>query len=449
MSNIYRSLFVILLVVFLVPNLHAQDKAQDNNSLIGSNKADLTTQQPKLSDGLFAVLYDNGPLVNSPGTGVGGADESVLQSVTLGMTTLGFGHQIINTNSMADDFVATEDWTIDEIIFYAYQTFSGTTSTINDYRVQIWDGDPSVGGSSVIWGDLTTNVLSSTAWAGIYRVSETTTGTNSDRPIMESHVTVGATFSAGTYWIEWQCGGTSASGPWAPPITITGLTTTGNGYQNLAGVWGPANDGGTLTQQGFPFVIMGSVVPVELTSFTAKANNNEVVLNWSTATETNNQGFDIERKSNGQFEKVGYVAGFGTTTEVKAYTFTDKTVGSGNYTYRLKQVDFNGTFEYSPEVEVEVSAPKVYQLSQNYPNPFNPATTINFSLATDSKVSLKIFDVIGQELAQLVNGQLAAGQHNVNFDASSLNSGVYFYKIEANGVDGTSYSSVKKMILTK
>ena len=194
---------------------------------------------------------------------------------------------------------------------------------------------------------------------------------------------------------------------------------------------------------------MGSVVPVELTSFTAKANNNEVVLNWSTATETNNQGFDIERKSNGQFEKVGYVAGFGTTTEVKAYTFTDKTVGSGNYTYRLKQVDFNGTFEYSPEVEVEVSAPKVYQLSQNYPNPFNPATTINFSLASDSKVSLKIFDVIGQEVAQLVNGQLVAGQHNVNFDASSLNSGVYFYKIEANGVDGTSYSSVKKMILTK
>jgi hypothetical protein len=196
-------------------------------------------------------------------------------------------------------------------------------------------------------------------------------------------------------------------------------------------------------------LIQGVVIPVELTSFTAKANNNEVVLNWSTATETNNQGFDIERKSNGQFEKVGYVAGFGTTTEVKAYTFTDKTVGSGNYTYRLKQVDFNGTFEYSPEVEVEVSAPKVYQLSQNYPNPFNPATTINFSLAADSKVSLKIFDVIGQEVAQLVSGQLTAGQHTVNFDASSLNSGVYFYKIEANGVDGTSYSSVKKMILTK
>lgn len=185
MSNIYRSLFALLLVVFLVPSLLAQDKAQDNNSFTGTNKADLTTHQPKLSDGLFAVLYDNGPLVNSPGTGVGGADESVLQSVTLGMTTLGFGHQIINSNSMADDFVATEDWTIDEIIFYAYQTFSGTTSTINDYRVQIWDGDPSVGGSSVIWGDMTTNVLSSTSWSGIYRVSETTTGTNSDRPIME------------------------------------------------------------------------------------------------------------------------------------------------------------------------------------------------------------------------------------------------------------------------
>ena len=192
-----------------------------------------------------------------------------------------------------------------------------------------------------------------------------------------------------------------------------------------------------------------TILPVELTSFAAKANNNEVVLNWSTSTETNNQGFDIERKSNRQFEKVGYVAGFGTTTEVKAYTFTDKTVGSGNYTYRLRQVDFNGTFEYSPEVEVEVSAAKVYQLSQNYPNPFNPNTTITFDLADESQVSLIVFDVLGQEVSQLIHEELEAGIHSINFDASSLNSGVYFYKLRVQSQSGTFFEAVKKMIFNK
>ncbi|GAB4300445.1 MAG: hypothetical protein Kow0098_27840 [Ignavibacteriaceae bacterium] len=193
-----------------------------------------------------------------------------------------------------------------------------------------------------------------------------------------------------------------------------------------------------------------TVIPVELTSFTAQASENEVILNWITASETNNQGFDIERKtSGGVYEKVGFVAGHGTVTETKNYTFTDKSLLPGNYTYRLKQIDFGGNFEYSDEVEVEVTAPKVFELSQNYPNPFNPSTTIKFSLASDSKVTLKIFDVLGQEVAELLNGQITAGVHNVNFDAGNLNSGVYFYRIDAAGVDGTNFSSVKKMILTK
>ncbi|MBE0539342.1 MAG: T9SS type A sorting domain-containing protein, partial [Ignavibacterium sp.] len=121
----------------------------------------------------------------------------------------------------------------------------------------------------------------------------------------------------------------------------------------------------------------------------------------------------------------------------------------GNYTYRLKQVDFNGTFEYSNTIEVEVIGVKEFALGQNYPNPFNPSTTINFSLAVDSKVSLKIFDVLGQEVATLINGQMSAGSQKVSFNASTLNSGVYFYRIDADGVDGQKFSSVKKMILTK
>ena len=195
-------------------------------------------------------------------------------------------------------------------------------------------------------------------------------------------------------------------------------------------------------------VIASGVVPVELLSFAANVNETDVTLNWSTATETNNSGFQVERSNGSAFESVGFVAGHGTTTEIQNYSFTDQNLASGNYTYRLKQVDFNGTFEYSNTIEAEVIV-KEFSLGQNYPNPFNPSTTINFSLAADSKVSLKIFDVLGQEVATLINGQMAAGSQKVSFNASSLNSGVYFYRIDASGVDGQKFSSTKKMILTK
>jgi hypothetical protein len=191
------------------------------------------------------------------------------------------------------------------------------------------------------------------------------------------------------------------------------------------------------------------IVPVELTSFTAAAVGNNVNLNWTTATETNNQGFHIERSNGGEFTSVGFVAGHGTTTEIQNYSFVDRNVEVGSYSYRLKQVDYDGTFEYSDVVEIEIATPVEYSLDQNYPNPFNPSTKISFRLASDSKVSLKVFDVLGQEVMTLVNNELMAGVHNVDFDASGLNSGVYFYKIEASGNNGVQFSDVKKMILTK
>ena len=205
------------------------------------------------------------------------------------------------------------------------------------------------------------------------------------------------------------------------------------------------------SQVNIPYLVVqySYVTPVELTSFAATTDNRNVTLNWSTATELNNSGFQVERSNGSAYEVVGFVAGHGTTSEVRNYSFVDQNVVSGSYSYRLKQVDFNGTFEYSNVIEVEVVGVKEFALGQNYPNPFNPSTTINFSLATDSKVSLKIFDVLGQEVATLLNGQLAAGNQTVSFDASSLNSGVYFYRIDASGVDGQKFSSTKKMILTK
>ncbi len=196
-------------------------------------------------------------------------------------------------------------------------------------------------------------------------------------------------------------------------------------------------------------VIASNVIPVEFTTFAASVNENSVNLNWATATETNNKGFEVQRKTNGNYQVVGFIQGHGTSTERNSYNFVDANLDAGNYTYRLRQVDFDGTSAFSSEVDAIVEMPKVFSLEQNYPNPFNPSTQINFSLAVDSKVSLKVFDVLGQEVMSLINGQIAAGKHNVKFNAAGLNSGVYFYRIDATGIDGKNFSSVKKMILTK
>ena len=194
----------------------------------------------------------------------------------------------------------------------------------------------------------------------------------------------------------------------------------------------------------------GFVLPVELASFTSNVNKNNVSLAWTTSTETNNQGFDIERTLVGSNEwtKVGNVAGNGTTTSPKDYTFSDR-ANTGNYNYRLKQIDFNGAVNYHQlSNEVIVGLPTVYAISQNYPNPFNPSTKIDFELPYDSKVSILLYDISGREVGKLVNEQLAAGYHNVQFNGSNLASGMYFYRINAQG-GSQNFVSTKKMVLIK
>ena len=191
-----------------------------------------------------------------------------------------------------------------------------------------------------------------------------------------------------------------------------------------------------------------NTLPVELTSFTAEANLNSVSLTWNTSTEANNKGFEIQRNSGSGFATIGFIQGYGTSTQSHSYSFVDQNLSAGQYTYRLKQVDFNGTYSFSNEVSVKLN-PVTYSLAQNYPNPFNPTTMINFNLRVDSKVSLKVFNILGQQVAQLVNGSMVAGNHQINFNASNLNSGVYLYRLEATGIDGSSFSAVKKMMLTK
>ncbi|HZK06925.1 MAG TPA: GEVED domain-containing protein, partial [Bacteroidales bacterium] len=204
-------------------------------------------------NGTRGELYNNGGFVTAPGVGPGGTDYSELQDASLGMNTYGSGCQVSAGNSIADDFVVTDNWSIESFTFFAYQTGSGNTSTLNDVRVQIYDGNPSAGGT-VIWGNLTTNLMTSTSWTNSYRVLESAPATN--RPIFEIVAgTSGLTLSPGTYWVEMQMGGTAASGPWAHPITIVGQTNTGNSIQKTSTGWAPLEDVGP---QGLPFIITGT-----------------------------------------------------------------------------------------------------------------------------------------------------------------------------------------------
>lgn len=225
-----------------------------------SSAASMPSVNAPVFDWPEVVLYDNGPLVNCAGCGAGGADESQVQNVTLGMTTLGLGHQVSAGNRIADDFTVSDPsgWTIDTITFFAYQTNSPITSTMTAVNLRIWNGSPDDPGSSVVFGDTSTNILTATTWSNIYRVSETSSG-GTTRPIMANTADLGGFYlPAGTYWLDWQTDGSLASGPWAPPITVNGVLTTGNGLQ-FTGAWAPADDGGSFTQQGFPFIIEGDV----------------------------------------------------------------------------------------------------------------------------------------------------------------------------------------------
>jgi len=187
-------------------------------------------------------------------------------------------------------------------------------------------------------------------------------------------------------------------------------------------------------------------------SFTSNVLGNTVKLKWSTANETNNKGFDVERKlisESNKWIKVNSIDGNGTTNTQTNYSFDDKNLKAGKYNYRLKQIDFNGNFEYhNLNGEVEVGVPTKYDLSQNYPNPFNPVTKINFELPYDSKVKMIIYDVTGREIKTLVNEVRTAGYHTIVYDASLISSGVYFYRIIANA-NGKDFISTKKMTIIK
>ncbi len=232
--------------------------------------------------------------------------------------------------------------------------------------------------------------------------------------------------------------------------SVDAISTSTAGYGTLfSGLWQSSYTPTTGTQGNFSVVKIRyeDPIPVELTSFTATVIDNQVKLNWTTATELNNQGFEIQRKiksnTENEWEKVAFIPCFGTTTQPKSYNYTDE-VASGAYYYRLKQIDFDGSFNYSNKIEVEVNILEIFSLGQNYPNPFNPSTRIAYTLAEPVNVQLTVLNCLGEQVAILVNEFQNEGKHSIDFNAERLSSGMYFYKLIAGD-----FISIKKMTLIR
>jgi hypothetical protein len=222
--------------------------------------------------------------------------------------------------------------------------------------------------------------------------------------------------------------------PWGP---------NGNFYKQ----WWGSEWGGTYRS----LVMTDVTVPVELTSFTAQYVGSTTHLSWTTATELNNLGFDVQRSFDGvDFATIGFVLGKGTTTELQNYSYVDKTTSPNTrYYYRLKQIDFNGNYHYSEVINLGESNPLSFELSQNYPNPFNPTTVISIGLPVKSDVALDVYNVVGEKVLSLYKGELEAGNYNYTVDAANLNSGIYIYVLNTIGEDGTSSTLSRKMTLLK
>jgi hypothetical protein len=255
-------------------------------------------------------------------------------------------------------------------------------------------------------------------------------------------------------------GGTSAAVPHIVSILAQAwsydLSQSANEVRQLLYDW--AVDLGTTGYdniygfgRGDALNIFNGALPVELSSFSASIIGSKIKLNWETATEVNNYGFEILRQAHTStslsitdWEKIGFVNGNGNSNSPKSYSYEDKNALSGKYSYRLKQIDNDGTFEYSKIVEADLGTPKTFELSRNYPNPFNPSTTIRYSLPKAGNVKLTVYNILGQEVVTLVNEFKEAGVHTVNFNASELNSGLYIYKLHAG-----SFNQTRKMMLIK
>jgi hypothetical protein len=200
--------------------------------------------------------------------------------------------------------------------------------------------------------------------------------------------------------------------------------------------------------ENFP-VFVTPPVPVELVTFSAVSGNKEIHLSWITASEINNKGFEVQRTSDQQnFKAIAFIPGNGTTTSQNSYSFIDSPENPGTYYYRLKQIDFDGSFEFSNTINADFTL-RSFELSQNYPNPFNPETVISFSIPDEGYLTLKIYNISGELVEVLSDGFVSTGINSIRWNAAPFPSGVYFYRLSFQSWEGLKLSDAKKMILTK
>ncbi|MDQ7817622.1 MAG: lamin tail domain-containing protein [Melioribacteraceae bacterium] len=232
--------------------------------------------------------------------------------------------------------------------------------------------------------------------------------------------------------------------PAPSPSTVSSICRADN---NGSQTYGSNGSGTDTDNNGNDFWInySPSPLPVELLSFISIVFGNKIQLTWSTATEVNNYGFGVERRTqNEEWKKIGFVQGNGNSNSPKNYAFTDQPLGGINFKYRLKLIDFDGSYEYSNEVAVTLKGINQFTLEQNYPNPFNPTTTIRFSLPLEYFVSIKVFNLLGEQVSEVINQSLKEGYHEIKFDGSNLASGVYFYHLNAGN-----FRATKKFIVSR
>ncbi len=277
---------------------------------------------------------------------------------------------------------------------------------------------------------------------------------------------------ANTYWTGTVTSGT-VNGTYTLTLDLTGVPGIGNPAtihllkrSDINGSW--VDIGYPTNVSAFPLVSWANIasgfsdfglggendnpLPVELVNFTGKAKSRNVNLNWETKTETDNSGFEVERKDkNGDWNKIGFVEGSGSSNSPKYYSFEDKKLSSGKHSYRLKQLDNDGTTSYSDEVEVTIDVPTEFAMSQNYPNPFNPSTKVDYQLAMDAKVTIELYSITGEKVVTLLSQELEAGYYSMMIDSYTHNmaSGIYIYRMIATDALGKSFVSTKKLSLIK